>query len=174
MKRFFPLACCGLFFLLVISACSSYRMGTDKLPFEKIYIDPIRSDAYVAQVQGLITEQVMQALLRDAHVKLTTKEEADAILSMTVSKFERNVTATQQTDTAHARAYDLTLTASLTLTNAHTGKTYFADRNVTASVSAFTDGGFQPAEYQSMPTLTRRLAEQIRTEVLSPWENPRK
>lgn len=154
---------------LASSACSSYQLGSEPLPFKKLYVEPARNDSFAPQAQTLLTSQLMQTLMRDARVMLVTREEAEAILKITISDYERNISATQSTDTARARSYDLRLSARISLTNAHNGKAYFKNREVTTMVTAYADSGFQPAEYQSMPQLTRRLAERIRTETLSTW-----
>lgn len=155
--------------IYLLNGCASYQVGSGALPFTSLYVEPARNDTYAPQAQALLTEQVIQALLRDGRVRITAREEADAVLSMTLVDYDRNLVATQSNDTARARGYDLSLTAQLDLKNASTGKAYFEGRQLSVTASAYTDGGLQPAEYQSMPTLTRRLAEQIRTEILSTW-----
>lgn len=153
---------------VLLSGCASYKLGSSDLPFKKLYVEPARNDSYAPQAQALLTEQTMQALMRDTRIKLTDKENADAILSIMIAQYERRLSATQSTDTARARSYDLHMVAHVSLTDAN-GEAYFKNRTIESSQIAYSDSGLQPAEYQSMPALTRKLSEQIRTEVLSTW-----
>lgn len=154
---------------LLCASCTSYKLGTPETPFKKLYVEPAQNSAFVPQAQALLTSQVMQALLRDGQLELCGPEEADTTLSIRITEYKRDIASTQLDNTALARSYDLTLEAELTLTDNHTGKAYFQNRSVNTTVNALTDESFQTTEYQSLSTLTRRLAEEIRRVILHAW-----
>ena len=158
-----------LLFIFLLSGCAGYKLGLPDAPFKRVYVEVARSDALAPQVQALITQQVSQALMRDSAVKVVDKSSADAVLTILVTKYDRNVSSTQSNDTARASSYNLTMEVNTSLLESGSGKAFYKDRIVQSTVSAYTDSGVQVTEYQSMPTLTRKLAEAIRTEVLSAW-----
>lgn len=168
MKHVF-LAFTALTATLLFSGCAGYQVGSGKLPFKTIHVQTARSNAFAPQSQALLTQQTAQAILRDGRVQLADKNEAEVTLEILIVSYDRNIAARQQDDTARARGYDLALSAEIALIDNRSGKTLFKNRSLSASVSAYTDSGLQPAEYQSMSTLTRKLAEAIRTETLSVW-----
>lgn len=155
--------------LLWLSGCANYQLGDRvDLPFQTVYVEPVVNHSFAPQAEVILAKQVIEDLNRGGQVK-TADAKADATLSIVLSDYQRGVTATRPQDTQQARAFSLTLTASITLTNNRTGEVYLEQREITASQQAFTDGGFIQSEYQAMPVLTRQLAEKISNQVLSAW-----
>lgn len=170
MKRFYLPLSLLMLFLITGSACSNYRLGQPgELPFKSVYVEPVINQTYAPQVQALLTDNIIESLLQVGRVRVTSKENADAILHVRVVNYYRNVSATMTQDTGRAQSFDLTLIADVDLQNARTGAYYFKDRPVSATQQAFVQGGFQTAEYQAMPVLTRELARKINDIVTSVW-----
>lgn len=150
--------------------CTSYKIGpAAALPFKTLYVEPARNDSYAPQAQALLTQQLIQQLLQQHNLTLKSSPQSDATLHVTITDFDRDVSATQQIDTALARSYRVTLTAQCDLIDNKSGKVYFKNRSVSATIDSFVDDGFQPSDYQNMPTLTRKLAEKIKNTVISTW-----
>jgi hypothetical protein len=159
------LACSFLF-----SSCSSYNLGTaKKLDFKSIYIAPAANNSYAPQAQAIITKQVTQALIQENSIHVANAKDADATLSITLTNFDRRESSVQSLDTQRARAYDISLEATCTLTDNRNGKIYFKDRKVKGTINAFVDDGLQSVEYQNMPLLTKKIAMNIRDEIVSTW-----
>ncbi len=170
MKSFYLPLSLALLFLFAGSACSSYRLGPPgELPFKTVYVEPVTNQSYAPQVQALLTDDIIESLLQGGRVKVTSKEEADAILSVQVVNYFRNVGATLPQDTGRAQSFDLTLSANIHLQDTRTGNSYIKERPVTVTQQAFVQGGFQTAEYQAMPVLTRKMARAINDIVTSVW-----
>lgn len=157
--------------VLLFSSCASYELGspTAQLPFSTLYIETVENRSFAPQAQALLTDNLVQAFLRDGSVRIVNTEDADATLSVTLSSYNRDLAASQSGDTALGRTFDITLEAMATLTDNRTGETYFRERRHSASKLAFVDSGLSQSEYQLMPVLTHDLASRIKDTIVSAW-----
>jgi len=179
--RRFALAAPLVLALAFASGCRSYETGSGgELPFETIYIRPVSNDSFAPQAHAVVSAQVRREFLRDGRVTLVAEEaEADAVLLILLSEYERETASRLSDDTVRARDFDLTLTGSVSLYDAKAGEFLFRNREIDDTATAFVDNplipdsedtqGFLQAEYQAMPRLARDLARKIADEVLSPW-----
>lgn len=159
---------------LSVTSCQHYQLGrSTSLPFKTLYVAPVQNDSYAPQAQALLTENLIRFFLVDGSVKIVSENQADAILQVTISDYERNLFATQSDDTLRARSFSLKLKAQATLYDKQKGTAYFQDRSFIASEVTFseTDEGasLPQAEYQTIPILTRELAKEIRDGVINVW-----
>jgi hypothetical protein len=163
---------CLLSSVLCLSAgCANYRLGTGTTQkFSSIYITPVTSDALIPQARVLVATQVREAFIRDGRVALAgSPEQADAVLTIKLSSYSRQVVVSQQDDTGRARRFDVTLLAHATLTDNRTRQPYFTERPLEAKRGVFTDSGLVPSEYEGMPLLAETLANETVHAVLDTW-----
>jgi hypothetical protein len=171
-----------LLIAVTLGACKSYQLGSPtELPFESIYIRPVSNQSFAPQAQALLSTQVREAFLRDGRVRLVADEaDADAVLTIGLTQYNRRAGARQSGDTAVARELVLGLSAQTSLYDTNRGRYHFQGRQVDEQSNAYGDDpyanpalpqtqGFLQSEYQAMPRLTRGLAQKIADEVLSPW-----
>ena len=151
--------------------CSNYQLGTGATPkFSSLYVAPVTSDALLPQARVLVNTQVRDALIRDGRVTLAdSPEHADAVLTLVLSSYSRQVVVSRQDDTGRARRFDVTLVAHATLVDNRTKQAYFTQRPLEAKRGIFTDSGLVPAEYEGLPLLAESLAEQTVHAVLDTW-----
>lgn len=154
----------------VLSGCGHYQLGRDaKPPFRSVYVEPVVNESFAPQAQALLTTQIREALIHDGLLEVRGKGEADAVLTVVLKNFEREVAATRTDDTGLAEKLRLDLAAEITLSDRRSGETYMLRRNVSATADAFPEESATRAEYQSMPVLTHNLARRIAYEVLQVW-----
>lgn len=181
----FPIKAFTLIALVALgfaTGCKSYKVGHPaELPFETIYIQPAKNDSFAPQAQALISTQVREAVIRDGRVKLIANEtEADAVLTMTLTDYERRGGTRRQDDTERAQDVDIVIRAQLDLYDQNNGKYLFEGRNVDARTNAYFDNpytaagapstqGLVQSEYNAMPRLARELGRKIADELLSAW-----
>lgn len=169
--------------LLCLPACSHYRLGTgSEAKFRTLYVEPVTNRTLLPQSRALVSTQLREALLRDGRVSLVNSAaEADAILTVAISEYRRDVRAAREDDTGLARKFDLTLVATCTL-RARGGQAFFEHRVISAQRGAFTDSGQISAqrgaftdssqlqsEYQALPLLAEALAAKITHAALDVW-----
>ncbi|HAV13572.1 MAG TPA: hypothetical protein DCX06_08810 [Opitutae bacterium] len=174
-----PFIVLSLITLALLSGCASYKLGSQaRLPFETIYIRPASNDSFAPQSQALISAQIREAFIRDGRVRLLTNEkEADAVLEVTLTDYDRESGARLSSDTVSARTFRLQLEAEITLYNSESGDFYFEGRKIDEQTSVYADNpynaasiqSYNQAEYNAMNRLARDIARQIADEVLSPW-----
>ncbi len=157
--------------VLATTSCSNYQLGTGaKTKFSTLFIAPVSSKVVIPQAQALITTQLREAFIRDGRVSLAdSPEAADAVLTISLTGYDRTVAVSRADDTGLARRFDVTLQAQATLVDNQNKKTYFAERPLRATRGVFTDSGLVPAEYENMPLLAEQLAKETVHAVLDVW-----
>lgn len=156
------LACLGL------AACAGYQPGAAPAPpFRSLGLSPVTVEAFAPQSGPLLHRQLAEAFLRaPGDLRLTSPDQAEAVLSVTLVGYDRQLRATRSDDTGLGRSFDLTLTAEVTL-RSRDGTTLWLDRvPVTVSDPAYTAANLPESEYQLLPVLADRLALRIRDRVL--------
>lgn len=157
--------------LLWFTGCAGYQLGTGTTPkFTTLFVAPVASEALIPQARVELTTRVREAFIRDGRVKLVANaDEADAVLQITVSGYNRDVAVSRPDDTGLARRFDITLQARASLLNNRAKDAYFTDRVLEAKRGAMTDDGLVPAEYQLLPILGESLATEAVRAVLDTW-----
>ena len=157
--------------LLAFSGCAHYHLGNGgKLTFKTLYVAPVVNASNLPQAIAIVSTELREAFLRDDRVTLVNSaDEADAILTVRLTKYDRSVTAGQATDTGLARKFDITLSAEANLRDNRSGKFLFKKRPVDAVRQLFTDSGQLQSEYQNVPLLAETLAKNILSATLDVW-----
>ncbi len=182
MPRFLVCSLC-LLAALIAAGCSHYRLGTGvERDFETLFVAPVDTGDALPQATAIFTTQIREAFIRDGRVRIVnTREEADAVLSVTLDELQRDKLTALASDSGLARKMNLTLDVSATLRDPSGRQTWFADRPLTVSRQIFTDDGstagptfLQPvqqtqAEYQLVPQLGEALANTLKGAVLDTW-----
>ncbi len=151
--------------------CAHYKLGRPgTLPFSSLYIAPATSETPAAQAQALLSRNLIEAFIRDGSVQVFGPQEAEATLRVVLVAYERKVSAAQADDTALGRSFEITLKAEATLLNNRSGEVYFSKRTFEASEQVFVGSSLPQSEYQAMPTLARRLANEIKNGIVNVWQ----
>jgi len=165
------MSACVAAFALLTPACSHYQLGTEgKLAFNTLYVAPVENRALLPQAQAIVSAGIRDSLQKNGRVTVVASaEDADAVLAVTLVRYDRDVAAANPNDTGLARKFALNLRASCTLTDRRNGRAYFRDREILVTKDAFTDSGQLQAEYQTLPLLAAALADQVAHAVLDVW-----
>ena len=157
--------------LLAFSGCAHYHLGNGgKLTFQTLYVAPVVNASNLPQAIAVVSTELRESFLRDGRIVLVNSaDEADAILTVRLTKYGRSVTACQATDTGLARKFDVTLSAEATLRDNRSGKFLFEKRPVDAVRQIFTDSGQLQSEYQNLPLLAETLAKNVLSATLDVW-----
>ncbi len=160
---------CRLFFIFIVlilpffGGCAHYQWGlpVKKASFKTVYIAPVKNRAFVAQVQSVLTRQVLEEILRNGYLRLADKKSADVYLEVSVESYGRSIGAVFETDPDTAKSLSLSLSAKCSLIGRKTEKIYFKEQSVSHSQSINASDFAQPIEYQKMPEITREVAKKI-------------
>jgi hypothetical protein len=166
------------FALISLSGCKSYQLGHPaELPFETIYVAPAKNDSYAPQAQALLSSAVRSAMIRDGRVELIAEpDQADAILEITLSDYNRRGGTRDPQDTSVAQDYDLSLEVMIDLYDQRSGTYLIESKRLVDSTIAYLSNdytgeisGLAQSETQAMPRLARDLGRKIVDKVLSTW-----
>lgn len=154
-----------------LSSCSHYRLGTGaEQKFRSLYVAPVSVETMLPQAQAVASIAIREAYIRDGRVRLAENAAAaDAVLTVTLIGYDREVATVRADDTGRARRFDISLRARCTLTDRRSGQVLFADRVFTVKRGIFTDSGQQQAEYENLPLLAADLARQLVSGTLDTW-----
>lgn len=158
-------------FCVLLSACAHYQLGTGtQTKFATLFIAPVASKTVIPQAQALVTTQLREAFIRDGRVTLVdSPEAADAILALSLDRYERIVAVSRDDDAGLARRFDVSLLAHATLTDNRLKQPYFTDRPLIAKRGVFTDSGLVSAEYETLTLLAEQLASHAVHAALDVW-----
>lgn len=154
-----------------LASCAHYRLDTDgSAKFTRLHVAVVRSDILLPQAQAIVTTQVREAFLKDGRVKLVNSpEEAEATLTLTLEDYRREVAVVRPDDTGLARRFEIALEARADLRDNRSLQMIFAGRPLVVRRGVFADGGQIQAEYQNLPLLAEKLAEESVRAVLDTW-----
>ncbi len=155
---------------ILMCACNYTLKGTAQpLPFKKIAVKQVVNNSYAPQASNPLMVQVSTMLSQTPALTLTSLDDAQAVLEITLDDYTKNVYATRYEDTDMARAISVTLSANCTLRNLKTGEVIFKNRPFSVKNNIYNDQSFLDGEYQNMTTLTGMLARKIVDSVLGIW-----
>lgn len=180
-KKFYTVTGFGFILALcLLTGCNSYQLGSpgEQLPFESIYIKPVANRSFAPQAQVIVSAQLREAFIHDGRVKVVANEQdADAVLAVTLTEYDRSGAARSSVDTALADNFDVLLTASVSLLSQPGNEYFFKDRSVEARTNAYLTNpyaesqivAYQLSERQAMEQIARQLARDVTDTVLSFW-----
>ena len=171
--------------LTLLSGCASYKLGSSgEIPFETLYIQPATNDSFAPQAQPIVSSQLRSAFIRDGRVKLVTKaEDADAVLSVNLTDYDRRSASRSTRDSERAQDFDIRLESEVALFNQRSGDYYYKGRKFSERTNSYVRNpyveegsesiqnldAYHQGEREAMPRLARGLARQIADDVLSTW-----
>lgn len=170
-RRSFSLLLIFSIALSLLGGCSHYHLGSpkEKLPFNTLYIAPVQNRTYIPQAQALLSQQLALAFQQAGVLITHNPDQADAHLDITLIHYDRTTATIRKEDAFLAKSFTLRLTAECTLIDQTTGLAFFKHRSSSASLNTFTEKSTQSVEYQDMPVLTQKLAQNIKNLVISVW-----
>lgn len=171
--------CIAFLVALGCTGCTHYQLGSaGKLGFSRLYVAPVRDDAALPQAAVLVTTQLRERILRDGRVQLVdSPDAAEAILEVTLTRYERGVATVRPNDTGLARKLELSLKAEATLRNTASNVDWFSRRPLIVRRQAFTDlpegtqtfGNQGQAERQTFVLVAAAIAEAATAAALDVW-----
>ena len=156
--------------VVLTAGCAHYHTGIgSKLPFQTLYVAPAMNESLAPQAQALLTEQVRNKIISDGRITLKNEDDADAVLEITICNFSTNIGTTKHTDSTVANSFNVILDGEVTLSMKDTGEVLITNHPVSASVEVLVNDEYEEAQYQAMPQVTQKLADQIYILVSTPW-----
>lgn len=159
-----------LFLCFILSGCH-YHAGypIDNTNVKTICVLPAKIEAIVPQMSAVLTRQIRENLIRNG-ITLREEDTANAILETSITNYGRSVGSVDEIDTDIAKTLSLNATIKCSLKNRTTGKYYFKDQSISASLSINANTSAQAIEYQRLPQLSEKLAQKVAMLIFN-WDN---
>jgi len=188
------LAASSISIAFLFTGCAGYKLGESKpsayADIEKIYVPTFQNETLEPRIAVMMTNAVITQLQQDGTYKITSKEEADAVLVGTIRQIRRYQQRSTQTEVLKTRELLETIQVDFRLEDPLSGKNLAsgdpfglesANRlagntgqrgrggSATGSTSLFLDQNFELSERQGLALATQDAAEQIVSQLAEGW-----
>lgn len=155
--------------ILTIS-CGPYRLGTT-LPghLRTVYVPTFENETYEPGIEVDLTDAVITRFRRDGNLRPVGEEEADTIVTGTVTRWERRVLGYTGREDTEVQEYRLYVTAVVTFRELATGEDLFREQPIEGYADFYLDGDLASAEQAARPRAFQDLARNIVDAVVAIW-----
>ncbi len=172
----------------LLAACAGYKPGNGSPEVRSVYVAPVVNQSYLPGIGTALAEKMRDGLLSDNSIRLARKNDAEAVLEITVTDVERLGRASglvvshakdvngvkvveEKEDRGLDKAYDITVTVHAVLTDTASGQVLL-DKSYDASSQALPDPYLltnADQETALLPILARDIARRIRDDLAQGW-----
>ncbi len=171
-----------IFFILLISCVIFVGCGytlKSALPdaYKSIYVEPFKNSInftsetgkriYVPLLEVKIRDAIVDRFLFDGNLKVADKYSSDLILSGELKGYNRSVL--RYTDDEDAEEYRVTITVSLRLIDARTGKLVWEEPSFSGEADYFVSGAFAESEDTAIDNAVVDLARRVVERTIENW-----
>ncbi len=146
--------------LVLGSGCTGYRLGsTADFPAgaRSVKVAFFHNGTLEPRLVAALNHALRKQLQQDGTYRLSTREDADVVITGTILKFNRAPISFVAADVITARDYDVTLVAKVTATERATGKVLM-NREVGGHTTLRIGTDLASAERQAVPLAATDLA----------------
>lgn len=162
------LALCTL--ILVITGCTGYRLGSTLPPgIKTLHVPTFKNATGEPQIETRTTSAAIIEFQKDGTLEITGPDKADAILTVTISKYTLQPLRFDSNRSKATREYRLILRADVVLTRRGEEKPMI-DTYVQGDTTFFPAGDLSSAKRDALPEAARDLAHDIVELIVEYWE----
>jgi hypothetical protein len=147
--------------MLLLSGCAGYRLGPTggHVAGEKsIQLQPFANKTIEPRLNENLMISLRKHLMQDGTFRVNTHNDADIILTGTITRYERSGISVQPGDVLTLLDYQISMTVQMVAKNRLSGDVLFT-RPVQGTVSLRSGSDLTSAERQAIPQLTDNLAK---------------
>lgn len=148
----------------LLAGCAGYRLGPTNgtvAGSRSIEIRPFANQTFEPRLTEVTTQQLRKQIQRDGTFRLSTREDADVIVTGSLLRYEREPVSFQPKDVIATRDYSVTLLAHVRAVES--GGKVLLDRDVTGRTTIRNVADLGSAERQASTLLAENLATNIRS-----------
>ena len=149
--------------LLLTAGCAGYKLGPTNGLYageKSIQITPFINQTMEPRLTDVVTTQMRKELQRDGTYRLATHEDADVVLSGTITRYQRIEVTFNPSDILTVQDYRLSLTAQVQARERSTGR-LLLDQPVSGYTLMRVGSDLTSSERQAMPLLAGDLAKNV-------------
>lgn len=161
----------AVFAALMLNGCAGYQLG-DVKPYylrdiKTLAVPTFTNNTYKPRIETLVTNTVIQQLQQDGTYRITTTENADAILRGTITGVARNQVRSVRGNVLATTEFSLVLSIAYTL-ESRDGKPITAG-GAAGATTFFVGSDVTADERQALPIAARDLAVQLTSALSEGW-----
>ena len=168
MKRLLVAALLAVCF----SGCAGYRLGETKphtlRNVKNIAVTTFRNNTYHPRVEVLVTNPIVKQLQQDGTFRITSVDQADAVLDGAVVGIGRSPARAVRGNVLATTEFNLGVTVGYTL-RTKDGATVVGPANISGGTSFFVGGDPTADERQALPLAVEDLAVRLVSQVAEGW-----
>lgn len=162
MKNWFWLP----FLLAILCSCANYQMGNTPKgaglqDVRILYVPMAVNETDETAVPGPVTNAILQEIDRDGTFRHARKDEADAILEVTVKRIERSPIQQSVQQYLTTLQYQLTLTLEYRVYSMKDKKEVIPKTTVSGYTTFFVQGDQTESQRQALPLAAQNAAQNL-------------
>ncbi|MBM4455816.1 MAG: hypothetical protein FJ411_05445 [Verrucomicrobia bacterium] len=152
--------------LALLGSCANYKMGSTPKgsgleDVRVLYMPTAINETSETAVPGPVTNAILQEIDRDGTFRHARKDEADAILEVTVKKIERSPIQQSVEQYLTTLQYQLVVTVEYRLFSMKDKKEVIGKTAVSGSTTFFVQGDQTESQRQALPLAAQNLAQNL-------------
>lgn len=153
-----------------LSGCVGYRVGSMLPPdIRSVYVPVFINRTGEPQIETETTRATIEALQVDGSFKVAAEDQADAILYVTLLRYDLAPIVYETDRRITATEYRLVLTASVVLKRRSDGSVLVNVSPVTGDWTFPVAGDLTTSKVEGLPAVARELAKYIVTRISESW-----
>ncbi len=156
-------------FALILSGCAGYRVGSSLDKSIRTVSLTIVNKTDEPSIEVAVMKALRAELQMDGRLEVRPKGEADAVLSVTLKKFELHALAFEHKQASLAEEYRMTMTASVAFSKAGTGELLLENPAVLGESEFPYSADLTSSKRGAMPEAASDLARKVVSLVITPW-----
>lgn len=155
---------------IITAGCSGYRLGSTLPPgIETLYVPTFKNETGEPNIETRTTAAAILEFQRDGTLKITGEDEADAVLTVTISRYYLQPLRFDRNRSKAAKEYRLRLKADVVLTK-RGEENPMLETYVNGDTTFEMAGDMSSAKRDALPEAARDLAHDIVELVVEYWE----
>jgi outer membrane lipopolysaccharide assembly protein LptE/RlpB len=154
---------------LILAGCAGYHLGAVNLddPIKAIYIPQVKNRTTQPGIDARATSKIVTAFQIDGTYMVVNERDADAILEVTLSSYNRSALRFDKNDVT--REYRLTIGSEVVLRDTRTRKVIWTSKRVEGEKAFFVTVTLPESERIAIPDALDDLASHIVERVTERW-----
>ena len=152
--------------LALLCSCANYQMGNtpkgaDFQDIRVLYLPSVVNETDETAVPGPVTNAILQEIDRDGTFRHARKDEADAILEVTVKKIKRSPIQQSVEQYLTTLQYQLTITLEYRVYSMKEKKEVIPKSTISGYTTFFVQGDQTESQRQALPLAAQNVAQNL-------------
>lgn len=149
-----------------LAGCAGYQRGsTVPQAMRTIHVPAVENRSVYPMAGAVAAQQILDVLIEDGTFRPTTYEEARLHTQLVLNSVHSEAVRYDQNHAILPEEYLVTLSLKLYVFDAVTGETLINGKTISGMESVLTRGDYQTGILDSLPRISRRLAQNVLNEL---------